>query len=169
MYVLKRIKPDQDCDQLYELIRIHGGFSVLPQQPIFINKEDFRHWILGQLSGYYHDFFMIKDTSRTESSNICGWLLAYDYRIYDGHCKFYGYLCQGLNKMITSQFLNILFKEYPLKKVFLQITNADTSLLSVAYELGFKQEAILYEYKYSWGNYKDLLILSVYPKNLLER
>lgn len=54
-----------------------------------------------------------------------------------------------------------MFREYPLNKVFLEVIDINKEILDVALQLGFKEEAILNEYKFVFGQYCDLHILSL--------
>lgn len=164
MYKLRKIIPDQDCYPLFELINVHSGERLFPHQRCFICFDEFQHWIMEQLVGFYHDFFVIEKITDTNEIIVKGFILSYDYRTYDAHCQIYGYLSGGINGTILGQFTDFLFKEYPLNKVFLQITEVDKDLLDSAFALGFRQEAVLVENRYVKGKYHDLIILSLYSK-----
>ena len=95
--------------------------------------------------------------------------MTYDYRVYDSHCQIYGYLRQGMTEEVVKQFLHMLFREYPLKKVFLEVTELDSFLLDAAQAVGFKEEARFLDNKYMKGNYHDLVVLSIYVDDFLRR
>lgn len=165
MFILRKINPSQDCDQLFELIKAHQEYDLFPHQPQFINIDEFKHWVIDRLYDYFHDFYVVENIADVKTKTIHGFVLSYDYRIYDSHCQIYGYLHQGINSTILGQFVDILFKEYPLNKIFLEITDVDNYLLEAANDLGFNQEAILNENRFIVGQYHDLYIMSLYPQN----
>lgn len=157
MLRLRKINTFQDCAQLYNLLQSQE-ICQLPHQPRFLHQDDFSNWLTNQLSGYYHDFFIIEDTP---SGCISGFLLACDYRSYDGHCQITGYASCGLNHSLLGQFVDFLFQEYPLNKVFLEAVDIQESLILAAEELGFVREVVLPAYKFMAGSYHDLLILGL--------
>lgn len=164
MYKLRKIIPEEDCILLFELLNLYSENNVFPQKLNFNCFNEFQHWIIEQLAGYYHDFYIIEKRNEPKEHIVQGLILSYDYRVYDAHCKIYGYLPEGINSVILEQFVDLLFKEYPLNKVFLEITDVDKAILDSAAALGFTQEAVLVENKYINGKYHDLIILSLYSK-----
>lgn len=164
MYKLRKIIPSQDCTRLFELINLHYEDNIFPHQLCFISFDEFQHWIMDQLVGYYHDFYVIEEITVTSDIIVQGFILSYDYRTYDAHCQIYGYLPNGINSTVLGQFVDFLFKEYPLNKVFLEIPDGDKVFLDSAFSLGFTQEAVLAENRYVNGEYHDLIILSLYSQ-----
>lgn len=157
MLRLRKINTIQDCAQLYSLLQSQE-ISQLPHQPRFLHQDDFFNWLINQLSGYYHDFFIIEDPS---SDCIRGFLLAFDYRSYDGHCQITGYASCGLNHSLLGQFVDFLFREYPLNKVFLEAVDIQETLILAAEKLGFVREVVLPAYKFMSGSYHNLLIMGL--------
>lgn len=165
-YILRKIEPNQDCSQLFELIIDQYNTSVpLAHQHRFINVDDYQHWIAERLGGYFHDFYVVEEKNDMNIEKIQGFIFSYDYRIYDNHCHIYGYLRYGIDSILLGKFVDILFKEYPLNKVFLETTENDDKLLKAAYDLGFTQEAMLLENFFINGQYHNLIILSLYPQD----
>lgn len=155
MYLLKKFVLEDDFRQLYELVFYNYTQTNMPGQPIIHNENEFFDWLTHQLHGYYHDLYLIYD-----ENEISGYIVLFDYRIYDMHCQIYGFNKGGLNCELLGRFINCLCSKYPLRKIFLQITENELSLLQVAKEVGFLEEARLIEYKYIDGKYIDVYILS---------
>lgn len=155
MYSLKKFVPEDDIHQLYQLI--FGGYPhiKMPGQPILHSENEFSDWLTYQLHGFYHDLYLIYDENR-----INGYIMSFDYRIYDRHCQIYGFNKGGLDYELLERFINWLCSEYPLRKLFLQITENEPLLIQVAKKIGFLEEVKLTEYKYINGKYMDMYILS---------
>lgn len=168
-YYLRNIDLQNDVEFIYELLIKCDIATHMSQHFDFVNKDDCQSWFLRQLSGYFHDFYVIEGSSGASNLYICGFIMAYDYRVYDSHCQIYGYLRQGITEEILEQFLHMLFREYPLRKVFLELTELDNSLLAAAQAVGFKEEARFSDNKYIEGNYHDLMVLSIYVDDFLRR
>ena len=169
MIKLRKIALAQDSSYIFDLVKNHADMSILLGNSRFNNFEEFCHWLEDRMLGYFHDFFIIEDNSDSETRKRQGFVLSYDYRVYDSHCKIYGYFESGIGKIALKQFMNILFREYPLNKIFLVITDINVVLLDTAQILGFKQEAVLCKNKFVNGKYHDLLILSLYSQYIGER
>lgn len=164
-YILRKIELKQDCSQLFELIINQYRNSVpFTHQHRFIDVDEYQHWLAERLGGYFHDFYVVEERNDMNIVKLQGFFFSYDYRIYDSHCHIYGYMRYGIDSIILGQFVEILFKEYPLNKVFLETTENDDKLLNAAYDLGFIQEAMLIENFFINGQYHNLIILSLYPK-----
>ncbi|MCM1060666.1 MAG: GNAT family N-acetyltransferase [Eubacterium sp.] len=130
-----------------------------------MNEEEYRHWLIEQLRGYFHDFYMVEKRENMNVMKAQGFMLTYDYRTYDNHCKIYGYMSYGIDSKVLGQFVDILFKEYPLNKVFLETTDVDKKLLNAAFGLGFTQEALLADNRFINGQYHALFVLSLYSRD----
>lgn len=155
MYSLKRFVPEDDISELYSFVFDAHLLVKMPGQPVINSKNEFADWLVRQLHGFYHDLYLIYDEQR-----IKGYLLSFDYRVYDGHCRIYGFEDSGINGELLRQFIDWLCSEYPLRKIFLQVTEKEDAWMQSAKELGFLEEACLKEYKYIEGQYVDMHILS---------
>lgn len=164
MYTFRNLRPNQDFEWIFEFVNRSDCQDLMPRRG-FIKKDDWFRWFLR----FYHDFYVVEKKSPYSTESICGFVISYDYRIYDSHCKIYGYLKQGINSEVLNIFLQILFKEYPLNKVFIELTENDKFLLTSAVESGFEQEAVLPDNKYMNGTYYDLLILSINSKKIFNK
>lgn len=163
MFILRKFNIEKDAVSVFELLN-SSQFKLLPNQPMFLNNIHFNRWLEEQLAQFYHDFYVI-ETSDRATSKIQGFILAYDYRFYDRHCKVFGYHKKGIDDLILKEFVDKLFKEYPLNKIFMETTEINNNLIDSAYSVGFVKEAVLTENKYISGKYYDLIILSLCSQN----
>lgn len=160
MYSLKRYASEDDISELYRYIFKEPVLTKMPGQPIIRSKDEFANWLICQLHGVYHDLYLIYNENQVK-----GYLLSFDYRVYDGHCQVYG-CCEGeINYELFRQFINWLCSEYPLRKIFLQVIKKEFDLIQLARKLGFVEEACLKEYKYVDGQYVDMLLFSYFPRS----
>lgn len=155
MYSLKKLIPEDDIPTLYGLLFNEHTRIKMPGQPIIHSKNEFFDWLTHQLQGFYHDLYLIYEENR-----ISGYILIFDYRVYDGHCQIYGFNKGELTHEMLETFILRMCSEYPLRKLFLQISENEPSLIRVAKKVGFLEEARLTEYKYVDGKYMDMHILS---------
>ncbi len=166
MYILRKIEPNQDCNQLFELInKQHYMGGLFARQLWIMNAEEYRRWITERLGGYFHDFYVVEERTNMDIVNIQGFMVSYDYREYDSHCHIYSYMCYGKYSVVLGQFVDILFKEYPIKKMFLETAEINDELINAAYDLGFTKEAMLEEYRFINGQNHASLVLSLYQKD----
>lgn len=161
MVEIRKININNDSGKLFELISATNEV-VLPGQIKYINLDDFGHWISEQLKGFYHELYVIEDIDTRE---LFGFALSYDYRQYDGHCFICIYSTRDIEPILWRHFVDGLFKEYPLNKVFWNIVLSDIKNLNLASELGFSKELILKEYIYISGQYLDVCIYSISRKS----
>ncbi|MCD7951292.1 MAG: GNAT family N-acetyltransferase [Erysipelotrichaceae bacterium] len=158
MYILKKHILEENTNDLYQLL-CNPDITEMPYQSRLINAIEFSHWLEHQLTtGFYHDLYLIYD-----DIHIVGYMLAYDYRIYDGHCQINGYMKNGMKAEVLLMFVERLCLEYPLRKLLLETIDED--MLAVAKTVGFNEEALLKEYKYKDSIYYDLHILSYRSQN----
>lgn len=162
IYRLRKADLSNDCIRIFELTKFCRERKILPYQIDFVSEDEVRNWLSRQLMGYIHDFYVIEKSN--DANMVHGIIFTFDYREYDRHCKIYGFLDEGMNREILDHFIISIFREYSLKKIFLELTDLEHEMLAAAENIGFKKEATLREYKYVCGAYHDLFILSIYPE-----
>ena len=86
---------------------------------------------------------MIQENSETKE--LIGYALIYDYRVYDRHCSLCIYSTRNIEPNLWASFIDELFKE-----------------------LGFSEEMVLMEYIYQGGRYLDVCVLGKSRKPLEE-
>ncbi|MGN1343837.1 MAG: GNAT family N-acetyltransferase [Traorella sp.] len=162
MVEMRKIDVNRDSSQLFELV-LAANEIILPNQVKCVNVEDFRRWLLDQLGGYFHDLYVIEENGETRK--LIGFALAYDYRIYDRHCSFCIYSIKDIEVNFWSNYIDQLFKEYPLNKIFWEVEISNIKNLEIAKKLGFSKEMILKEYRYKGGQYLDVCVLSKHAQS----
>lgn len=163
MIDMKRINVNRDIKELFSLVSTPNVF-VFPSQVKFSNIDDFQHWLSDQLEGYFCELYVITENSNT-TNLVIGIALAYDYRAYDRHCLLHLYTTKNIEPKVLSYFIDELFREYPLNKIFWEVIVSNIKYLELANALGFSKEMILKEYKYFGGQYQDVFVFSLYPTN----
>lgn len=163
MVTARRIALERDAAQLYQLIS-NAQTELLPAQTGWLNETEFRHWLAEQLGGSFHELYVLEEPEGA----IVGFALAYDYRVYDGHCLLRMYAAADVEQAVWADVLRLLLREYPLRKLFLEAVSTDKRQLALAYDLGFSKEMTLPEYRYQDGAYRDVFVLSLYRENAAE-
>lgn len=149
------------CDLFWE-----ENEETLPHCPVFWSRQDCEHWIREKFPDCYHDVYLWKEQDG-EKVLTAGFLFSYDYHVYDGHCRVFAHFepkADGTEAL--RKFLQILFREYPLRKVFLEASDLSIPLLETAKSVGFSEEARLLEYRYIRGAYHDVFILGL-PRSVM--
>ncbi len=152
MLVFKKISLENDTEQFYSFLNSIEMKFMLPGQPDLPLFSEFCDWISSQICRFYHDLLLVFD-----GELLVGYVLAYDYRSCDRHCKVTGYVKDNKLMDVLEKFVSHLISEYPLNKLFIETTDED--LIKNALETGFAEEAVFKEYKYYASEYHDMHIL----------
>ena len=158
MQKIRRFESEEDSGALYELVRQHELYDAFPGRLEAVNAQELQSILTGRLEGYYHDLYVAE-----EDGAICGFFLAYDYRVYDRHCRVCGYLDGGMDGGLLKQFTDMLFEEYPLNKVFTEVVENDWDMWKATEKAGFVTEAVLKARKFVKYEYYDVYIQGLYP------
>lgn len=67
----------------------------------------------------------------------------------------------GIGAMATLSFMKQLFKQYPLRKIYVDIYDYNQESLKSNISAGFEIEGVLKEYRYLNGKYHSLNVLSI--------
>lgn len=162
MYRLRRFVLETDCSALWELMSTGGDVPAFPNQPAITDEDDLRAWIEGQLMGPIHDLYVVTWQQEPSAEEMVGVVMSYDYRVYDSHCHIYGCVWRGVLREALALFTELLFREYPLRKLYLRATDVDTHLIEAAEAIGFEREVVLREAAFTQGAYHDVYIDSMY-------
>lgn len=165
MYEMRKINITKDSDKLFELVSV-AGEVILPGQTKFLNAYEFQSWLLEKMNGFFCELHVIQENSETKE--LIGYALIYDYRVYDRHCSLCIYSTRNIEPNLWASFIDELFKEYPLNKVFWKVASSNIRYLELAKELGFSEEMVLKEYIYQGGRYLDVCVLGKSRKPLEE-
>lgn len=146
-----RISSFQDVSFVYG---IQQAKHLVDEQ--FNTVEMFDVFLERKLRGYFHDFFIVM-----ENGQRAGVVMAYDYRVYDAHCKL-KIEYEGDKESyieIIRKFTKYMFEKYPLNRIFTLQTDKD--IMDFYLECGFTEEAVLKEYAFLNGTYCDVSILAL--------
>ncbi|MCM1060669.1 MAG: GNAT family N-acetyltransferase [Eubacterium sp.] len=129
----------------------------------FSSMQEFEHWLCCRLKNDFHDFLIIKDAF---SLKHLGYVHNYDFSLVDGHCKLVVYIipeCRetGIGSMAAITFMDKLFAEYPLRKLYSTIYDYNKESLKSNLAAGFTEEGILRDYRYYDGGYHNIHYLSI--------
>ena len=155
---IRRFEPERDSTELYEMIGKRDLYDAFPGRLEAVNAQELQNILTERLEGYYHDLYVVE-----EDGTMCGFFLAYDYRVYDGHCRICGCIGDSVDCNLLKEFTDMLFEEYPLNKIFMEVTVDDWYMWRAAQEAGFASEALLKAKRYIRGEYYDVYIMSLYP------
>lgn len=165
MNKLRKIDLQKDLNSVYEMLSENQyGFSI-PGFAENMTESQFQNRFVFLMRGYYHDCFVSVDTQNTP----CGLFLAYDFRMYDSHCKIYSVMSSSVEEDFFGEFVHRLFVKYPLRKVFLEVGEIEKELLQTAYSYGFKQEAVMKQNRFVDGIYYNTVISGIYAEDVLGR
>lgn len=153
-FILKKLEYESEIKLIYSLLKDNGNL----RHQVYNSFEIFEKIFFDKLHYYYHDFFIVTDTS----DKIIGYIYMYDYRDNDRHCTMKYWFCDS-GKNITKEIINFtittIFKEYSLERIFVySIDSSDTDTLT---DIGFIKDATLNEYIFLNGKYHDVDVLRI--------
>lgn len=165
MIDLRYYRDDRDYGAVYRLFtepRINGNIMNKPDHNDF---QSFKKWLLDCISERFNDFFVVYD-----SEVFVGVAYTYDFRLIDGHTclsiavrqEFVG---TGVGAQMALAVIGRIFRDYPLRKVFMEVYSDNERCYESLNDAGLRNEARLKEYRFRDGRYEDLLIFSVDREN----
>lgn len=139
-----------------EQVLFHSRFQIN-------SLPEFEKFMATNLATIYHDFYVIFDESTY--SNI-GYVYSYEFSHYDSHCKIClfvkdKYQNSGIGAYMGVKFVDELFRNYPLKKIFTDVYDYNKQSLLSNLDSGFVEEGCLKEFRYHNGKYYDLHVLGL--------
>lgn len=161
-FELCNVESKRDIDFLYSAFT--GDDQFLHSTNLHFNtKQTFESWIRERIGRDFHDFYLVKDKV---SDNLIGYVHNYDFSLIDGHCKLSVYIDEkyrktGIGGFVAVNFLNYLFTEYPLRKVYSTVYDYNHESLTSNLAAGFIEEGIIKEYRYHDGKYYSVHCLSM--------
>lgn len=162
-FAFRKLHYDNDISFLYDLITDPNEQIMFQTNKPINSMRDFQMWFDGNLRNEYHDFYILEDL---DNKNVVGFVYSYAYKQYDLHCKiavilFPHYRKMGIGAMATLSFMKQLFKQYPLRKIYVDIYDYNQESLKSNISAGFEIEGVLKEYRYLNGKYHSLNVLSI--------
>lgn len=134
----------------------------------FTSLNSFDHWFEDRLEYSFRDFFIIENAGEP-----AGVVYSYGYDEVAQHVKLTIALLPefcgvGLGALVIIPYLDKLFVENGLHKVFAEIYSFNEESLLSTRKFGFVEEGVLHDYKLVDGAYYDLHILSMTRKRFYE-
>lgn len=160
---LKKFNFRNDLEDLFTLMTDSRDQMLFHGKMQINSLPDFEKWMIANMAQVYHDFYVICDGS---GYNIVGYVYSYEYRPYDGHCKVCIFLKEkyrevGVGALCGIRFLDELFSNYPLRKIFIDVYDYNKQSLSCNLGAGFVEEGCLKEYRFYNGTYYDMHLLAL--------
>ncbi len=162
-FMLRKLHYDSDIGFLYDLMT-NPQEQIMFQCNLPINSiHEFKKWFDANLRIDYHDFFIVEDV---ENKTVAGFVFSYAFKPYDLHCKitsvlFPSYRKMGIGAAITLCFIDYMFVQYPINKIFFDVYSYNQESLTSNLKAGFVLEATIKEYRFYSGIFHDLSILSI--------
>ncbi len=162
--VLKPYNFREDTEDLYGLISNYDEQIMFHSLVCLNSCMEFEQWMIDNFRRVYLDFRVIKDIKNYNTT--IGYAYAYDYRRNDLNCKLCLFLKKeyrdsGLGAFATIKYMDLLFRCYPIRKIYFDIYDYNKQSLKSNLQAGFIEEGCLKEYRYHNGSFYDLHILSM--------
>ncbi len=128
----------------------------------FHTKQGFEQWFRDRLNNDFHDFFIVKN----DQLKPIGFVYNYDFTLIDGHCKLVVYINDeyrktGIGGFVAIKFMDYLFTQYPLRKVYSTIYDYNQESLQSHIGAGFIKEGTINDYRYYHGSYHPIHYFSM--------
>lgn len=151
-----------DYGEVYRLFTNNTVNSLIINKPDHNSMGVFSKWFDRHLETDFHDFMVFS----TQENEFVGFAYSYEFRELDGHCLFTVAIKPelqgtGAGGFAAVQFLNYLFTNYNLHKVYIHIYGYNSQPRECAEKIGFILEGTLKEYHFYGGIFNDLLIYSI--------
>lgn len=158
-----------DIRDLFELMTDSKDQSLFHGRIQINSLQEFENWMINNFSHNYHVFYVV-----CSENAIVGYIYSYQFRAYDGHCKVCAFLNKkyrdvGIGAYVGLKFLNELFLDYPIRKIYIDVYDYNNQSLLSNLQIGFVEEGCLKEYRYNNGQYYDLHILSIAREKFFEK
>ena len=170
-FILRKFNFRNDIQDLFDIM-VDPDYQMLFHRRLAINTlPDFDAWLQANFKGNFHEFYVVSDK---RNLGMIGFVYSYDYSPVDCNCKFVLVLRKdiqgtGLGVMVGIQFLDVLFRNYPLKKVFSLVYDYNSQSLQSQTQAGFCHEGEFKECRYYDGKFHDLHILSMSRETFYEK
>ena len=156
---------------LYDLMQGKDDQMLFSTKCTCNSYESFELFLKTYFQGYYHEFFVIEAENEF---NLKGCLYSYEYHPQDGVCKICvvigkKYRKTGLGAQATIEFMDYLFKNYSLRKIYSPTFAYNLDSYKAQLDAGMQEEGRLKEYRYYDGKYHDLIILAITREEFYKR
>ena len=175
-YDLKKIKMSRfnyrrNLISLFDLMQDDEDQMLFSVKCVNNNYERFELFLKTNFQNYYHEFFVVEDETEF---GLKGCLYSYDYHPQDGWLKICvvankKYRGTGFGAQATIEFMDYLFRNYPLRKIYSPTFSYNNSSIEGQKSAGMVEEGRYKEYRYYDGKYHDLVILSISREDFYKR
>lgn len=167
---LRKIEKPSELSSLYAMMGDDDQYlySVRLQHN---SEASFSQWLSDRLNTDFHDF----DLVFLESIECpVGFVHNYDFNLNSGHCKTVVYIQKkyrntGIGAYAALAFVNKLFMDYPLRKIYSTVYAYNTQSIENHNKVGFIIEGILRDYRYCNGEYYDMVFFSITREQFLKK
>lgn len=151
-----------DYGEVYRLFTNVDVNSLIINKPDHNSMSVFSRWLERHLETDFHDFMVFTE----DEEKFVGFAYSYEFQERDGHCLFTvavkpEYQQTGAGGIISIQFLEYLFRNYYLRKVYIHIYGYNFHSRQCVEDFGFKLEGKLREYRFYDNKFEDLLIYTI--------
>ena len=158
----RQLNYKEDIDWLYAIYIDKKEASLFVNDFNFSTKEEFEKLFLYKVTNEYINFFVVCDSNHSK----IGFVYGHDYHEVDLHIKFTMYIVPqfrnlGLGAICAIKFVDLLFNQFPIKKIYETIFSTNLISLKNNLKAGFTKEAVLKNYIFRNGTFCDLIYLSV--------
>lgn len=162
-YIFRKFIIHRDLQEIYIIMSDPKEQMQFQEKVPYNSSVEFERWLLGQLCGHFHDFYVIEDTA---NGMMIGFVYSYDFRINDGHCMVCVYVKPkyrniGIGAICGLNFINELFRDYTMRKIYLTIYDYNQQSLRSNLHAGFVEEGCYKEYRFYGGRYWDMHLLAI--------
>ena len=168
MIEVERINIVRDAEKLYELMCATDHYLFSLNFPCH-TLNGFLEWFRNRLQYEIHDFYGV-----FYMNELIGYVYNYNFTLRNGRCSIVGvvakeYRGSGLGVKATISFIDRLFRDYPLRKIYTSVYEYNIESLNANTKAGLICEGRLKESKYYQGRYWDTVVFSVEKKQFYEK
>jgi len=167
--IMTPYQKERDFGEVYRLFTDIELSRLIIDHPIHRDTDSFEKWFGTMLGSRINDFFVF-----WKGKAFVGFAYSYDFKIIDGHTAFTvavtgDYQNTGTGILVSAHFLNFLFEQYPLRKIYMRVYSYNRRCIDILQRLGIEEEGILKDYRYYRGCYHDLVIFSMSREKFLNK
>jgi len=158
---IKYYDANLDFGEVYRLFTSKELNHLLMCRPYHNDTISFQKWLNSALVDEINDFLVFKDNGK-----FLGLAYSYEFHPLEGHARMTvavkkEYNSLGIGGLIMANFLDYLFKNYTLRKVYMHVYEYNNNKIKLLKSLGLQEEARLKEYHYYNNKYHDVVIFSI--------
>lgn len=151
-----------DYGEVYRLFTNRTVNALIINKPDHNSMGVFSRWFDRHLETDFHDFMVFT----TAEDEFVGFAYSYEFQEMDGHCLFTvaikpDFQMTGVGGFAAVQFLEYLFTNYNLRKVYIHIYGNNEHSRQCVEAFGFSREGCLKEHRFYGGMFYDLFVYSI--------